>query len=89
MVTLCRRERESLALFFTEHTGKQAAYRLGISDKTYFTYKASAMEKLRVGNDVGLVKYLLSRGYTPNSLAPWMFSGAETGTPEAAYSFDI
>lgn len=51
-----------LKLFLAEHSGKEASRELGISVKTYCTFKKSAMRKLGVRSDVGLVKLALATG---------------------------
>lgn len=70
MNKLAPRERETLAFFISEHSGKEASARLGLSGKTYSTYKKSAMRKLKVTNDVALVKLCIANGWDANTLAP-------------------
>jgi DNA-binding CsgD family transcriptional regulator len=59
---LSLRERQALKLFLAEYSNKEAARALGIAEQTYSTYKRTAMRKLGVRGDVGLVKLALATG---------------------------
>ncbi len=54
---LTRREMQILKLIVSEHSTKEIAVELGISEKTVRNHKSNIMQKLGINSDVALVKY--------------------------------
>lgn len=57
LCALSRRENEILKLIAKEHSTKDIALMLGISEKTVRNHKSNIMAKLGINNHVGLIKY--------------------------------
>ena len=56
------RQREILKLIAEGHSTKEIAFRLEVSVKTVEAHRAQIMERLRIGDLAGLVKYALRTG---------------------------
>ncbi|MCB0316955.1 MAG: response regulator transcription factor [Calditrichaeota bacterium] len=61
---LTLREREVLQLLAEEHSVKEIAAMLNISDRTVDSHKRKAMEKLGIYTLVGLIKYAIRNKLT-------------------------
>ncbi len=59
---LSEREREIMLLFCQEYSTKEIGIRLSLSDRTVENHRANIMEKLRVRNIVGIVRYAYDHG---------------------------
>lgn len=57
---LTKRELEILDFIANEHTNKEIAQKLFISPRTVETHRRNLIQKLKVKNTVGLIKYFLS-----------------------------
>lgn len=55
------RERQVLSLIIKEHTNRQIADELSISERTVETYRKNLFRKANTNNVVGLVKFAISR----------------------------
>jgi DNA-binding NarL/FixJ family response regulator len=60
--TLSPREKEILQLVAEEHTSAEIAQLLFISDKTVEKHRASLMDKLKIHNLAGLVRFAIKEG---------------------------
>lgn len=65
--SLSEREREVLQLVVEGHSNATVASRLSLSVKTVETYRSRLMEKLRVQDFSGLVKFAIAHGITTES----------------------
>ncbi|MCB0297049.1 MAG: response regulator transcription factor [Calditrichaeota bacterium] len=61
---LTLREREVLQLLAEEHSIKEIAAMLNISDRTVDSHKRKAMEKLGIHTLAGLIKYAIRNNLT-------------------------
>ncbi len=61
-VNLTKREREIIRMVAEEYTNVQIGENLGISPRTVDTHRRNLLQKLRVKNTAGLVKYALKNG---------------------------
>jgi DNA-binding NarL/FixJ family response regulator len=59
---LSAREFEALVVLSSGLSLKQAAERMGVSEKTVSTYRARFMEKLRLANNTDLIRFALESG---------------------------
>jgi two-component system, NarL family, response regulator DegU len=59
---LSERETEILLLLCQEYSTKEIGLRLSLSDRTVENHRANIMEKLKVKNIVGIVRYAYERG---------------------------
>jgi two-component system, NarL family, response regulator DegU len=59
---LSEREKEILLLLCQEYSTKEIGIRLSLSDRTVENHRANILEKLRVKNIVGIVRYAYERG---------------------------
>jgi DNA-binding NarL/FixJ family response regulator len=59
---LTARERQVLKLLAEGHTTKEMAHAIGITVRTGESHRARIMQKLKLHNTAGLVKYALKRG---------------------------
>lgn len=64
---LSPREKEILQLIAEEHTSLEIAKLLSISEKTVEKHRASLMEKLKVRNVAGLVRFAVKQGLVDKS----------------------
>jgi two-component system response regulator NreC len=62
LALLSPREREVLQLLAEGRTGAQIAERLSLSQKTVETYRARLVEKLKIRDVAGLVRFAIQRG---------------------------
>jgi two-component system, NarL family, response regulator NreC len=62
---LTNREREVFQLAAEGHSSRAIGQRLAISARTAETHRANVMQKLRLKNQTGLVRYALARGILP------------------------
>jgi DNA-binding NarL/FixJ family response regulator len=60
--TLTPRQREVLQLIAEGHSTKEIAHRLGLSGKTVETHRAQLMERLKIYDVAGLVRYAIRIG---------------------------
>jgi two-component system response regulator NreC len=60
---LSEREADVIRLIAQGYSNKEIATQLGLSVKTVETYKARAMEKLKLDSRVAIVRYALQRGW--------------------------
>jgi two-component system, NarL family, response regulator NreC len=67
---LAPREEEVLRLIAWGHSNKQIAGQLGISVKTVESYKATAVEKLRLTTRTDILRYALTRGWLSEDASP-------------------
>ena len=63
-VMLTRREVEVLKLIAAEHSNQEVADKLFISIRTVDTHRRNLLEKLKLKNNAGLVRYALKNGFT-------------------------
>jgi len=63
-VVLTRREIEVLKLIAAEYTNQEVAAQLFISVRTFDTHRRNLLEKLKLKNTAGLVRYAIQHGYT-------------------------
>lgn len=63
-VTLTRRELEVLKLLASEFSNQEIAEKLFISSRTVDTHRRNLLEKLKLKNNAGLVRYALRNGLT-------------------------
>lgn len=61
---LSRREREILQLVAEGYSSSEIATRLGLSPKTVDTYRSRLMEKLKIADLAGLIKFAIQHGIT-------------------------
>lgn len=61
-VMLTRREIEVLKLLATEHSNQEVAQKLFISVRTVDTHRRNLLEKLKLKNNAGLVRYAINNG---------------------------
>ncbi|MCC6725508.1 MAG: response regulator transcription factor [Saprospiraceae bacterium] len=61
-VMLTRREIEVLKLLATEHSNHEVADKLFISVRTVDTHRRNLLEKLKLKNNAGLVRYAINQG---------------------------
>ena len=61
-INLTKREREIIRMVAEEYTNVQIGENLGISPRTVDTHRRNLLQKLRVKNTAGLVKYALKNG---------------------------
>lgn len=59
-----RREQQLMDLLQEDSSNKNAAYKMGLSEKTVSTYKRSIMKKLNISKSVDLYRYLLDHYYS-------------------------
>ncbi len=62
LATLTERERETACLIAEDHSTKEVAAKLGVSDKTIETHRANVFAKLQVHSVTALVRYALRIG---------------------------
>lgn len=64
MVALTKRETEVLKLIAAEHSNQEVADKLFISIRTVDTHRRNLLEKLKLKNNAGLVRYAIKNGLT-------------------------
>ena len=59
---LTKREREVLQLLAEGKTIKEIAFKLNVSIKTIYTHREKVMQKLKIDNVAGVIKYAMQTG---------------------------
>ncbi len=63
-VLLTKREVEVLKLIAAEFSNQEVAEKLFISSRTVDTHRRNLLEKLKLKNTAGLVRYAMQNGFT-------------------------
>ena len=61
-LVLTKREREVLQLLAEGKTIKEIAFKLNVSIKTIYTHREKVMQKLKIDNVAGVIKYAMQTG---------------------------